>query len=253
MNIVIIGTGNASAVLGRKFKDAGHHIMQVFGRDATAASELAYELGTESTNYWSVIKKDADLYLIAVSDDAIAEVAGHLRVPGKIVVHTAASVSKDVLKKTSHHYGVFYPLQSLRKERKGNPVIPVFVDAGDAKTKKILEDLAHSISGERVSQANDDTRIKLHLAAVVASNFTNYLYAMVEDYCKKENLDFKLLIPLIEETAQRVKKISPSQSQTGPAARHDAETIRKHLNLLKDHPQLKKLYEFMTEAIGSRV
>jgi predicted short-subunit dehydrogenase-like oxidoreductase (DUF2520 family) len=168
-------------------------------------------------------------------------------------VHTAASVSKDVLKKTSHHYGVFYPLQSLRKERKGNPVIPIFVDASDEKTKKILENLAHSVSGEQVSLANDDTRIKLHIAAVVAGNFTNFLYAVVEDYCNKENLDFKQLIPLIEETAERVKTVSPRQSQTGPAVRHDTETIQKHLDLLKGHPQLKKLYAFMTEAIQSLV
>ncbi|MCC7401706.1 MAG: DUF2520 domain-containing protein [Chitinophagaceae bacterium] len=253
MDIIIIGTGNASAVLGRKLKNAGHHIVQIFGRNASAASKLAYELGTESTSYWSVIKKDADLYLVAVSDEAIPDVARHLHVPGKIVVHTAASVSKDVLKKTSHHYGVFYPLQSLRKERKGNPVIPIFVDASDEKTKKILENLAHSVSGEQVSLANDDTRIKLHIAAVVAGNFTNFLYAVVEDYCNKENLDFKQLIPLIEETAERVKTVSPRQSQTGPAVRHDTETIQKHLDLLKGHPQLKKLYAFMTEAIQSLV
>lgn len=136
MNIIIIGTGNTATVLSRKMKNAGHHIIQVFGRDASAASKLAYELDTESTNYWSVIKKDADVYLIAVSDNAISEVAKHLHVPGKVVAHTAASVSKDILKKSSHHYGVFYPLQSLRKDREGSPEIPIFVDASDDKAKK---------------------------------------------------------------------------------------------------------------------
>src|SRR5215471_14700163 len=104
MKIVIIGTGNTATILGRKLKKTGHRIIQIFGRDASAASKLAYELDTDSTNYWSVIKKDADVYLIAVSDDAIADVAKHLHVPGKVVVHTAASVRKDVLIKTSHHY-----------------------------------------------------------------------------------------------------------------------------------------------------
>src|SRR5689334_4299130 len=118
MNIVIIGTGNAATVLGRKLKEAGHHIVQIFGRDATAASKLAYEFDTESTNYWSVIRKDADFYLVAVADDAIIDVAKHVRVPGKVVAHTAASVKMDVLKNMSNHYGVFYPLQSLRKDVK---------------------------------------------------------------------------------------------------------------------------------------
>lgn len=249
MNIIIIGTGNTATILSRKLKDAGHDILQVFGRNASAASKLAYELDTESTNYWSVIKKDADFYLIAVSDDAIADVVKHLHVPGKVVAHTAASVSKDVLKKTSQHYGVFYPLQSLRKDIEGSPEIPIFVDGSDTTAKNVLESLAHSIAGEQVAEANDEARLKLHIAAVIVNNFTNYLYVMAEDYCRKEKIDFKQLLPLIEETTSRVKKISPPQAQTGPALRHDIKTIKKHLDMLQAHPQLRKLYEFMTENI----
>jgi predicted short-subunit dehydrogenase-like oxidoreductase (DUF2520 family) len=249
MNIVIIGTGNAATVLGKKFKQAGHHVVQVFGRDASAASKLAYQFDTESTNYWSVIRKDADFYLVAVADDAIAEVAKHVHVPGKLVAHTAASVPKDVLKPMSHHYGVFYPLQSLRKEMDELPDIPVFIDASDERTRKKLEQLAQSISKEKVMVADDKERLKLHVAAVIVSNFTNHLYKLAEDYCKKEGLDFKQLLPLIEETAQRLKTISPSNAQTGPAIRHDQPTIDQHLNLLEKYPQLKKIYEMMTESI----
>lgn len=251
MNIVIIGTGNTATILSRKLKNAGHNIIQVFGRNASAASKLAYELDTESTNYWSVIKKEADFYLIAVSDDAIAEVAKHLHVPGKVVAHTAASVSKDVLKKTTHHYGVFYPLQSLRKDIESVPEVPIFIDGSDTTAKNVLENLAHSIAGDQVAEADDEARLKLHIAAVIVNNFANYLYVMAEDYCRKEKIDFKQLLPLIEETTDRVKKISPPQAQTGPALRHDMETIKKHLDMLQAHPQLKKLYEFMTENIQS--
>ena len=122
-------------MLGRKLKQAGHRIVQVFGRDASAASQLAYQLDTESTNYWSVIRKDADIYLIAVADEAISDVAKHVHVPGKVVAHTAASLKKDVLKSMSHHYGVFYPLQSLRKDRSELPEIPLFIDASDVIAK----------------------------------------------------------------------------------------------------------------------
>ena len=251
MKIVIIGTGNTATILGRQLKKAGHRIIQVFGRNASAASKLAYELDTESTNYWSVIRKDADVYLIAVTDDAIVDVAKHLHVPGKVVAHTAGSVKQDVLKKTSHHYGVFYPLQSLRKDMTTIPDIPVFVDGSDDVAKKTLESIAHSIAGDKVNTAGDDARLKLHVAAVIVSNFTNHLYALAEEYCKKEGLDFKQLLPLIEETAARVKTISPKKTQTGPALRHDKETIQKHLELLNDHPQLKKIYELLTESIQS--
>ncbi len=248
MDIVIIGTGNAATILGRKFKGAGHRIVQVFGRNASAASQLAYMLGTESTNYWSMISKNADIYLIAVSDYSIKEIAEHLQLPGKLVVHTAAAIPKEVLKKITKHYGVFYPMQSLRKEMKELPEIPIHIDASDENTLRVLERLAGSIS-EKVTYANDEERLKMHVAAVICNNFTNYLYAMAEDYCKKENLDFKLLLPLIRETAEKVQHISPSLSQTGPAERNDETTIKKHLTILKPHPELQKLYEFMTESI----
>jgi len=249
MDLVIIGSGNVAAVLGRKFKAAGHGILQVVSRNASAASKLAYEWDTESTNYPSIINRNADVYLIAVSDDAIGEIAADLRMPKKVVAHTAASVSKDVLKMVSDHYGVFYPLQSLHKEDISLPEAPIFFDGSDEFTKKKLESLANSISPRHVGQASDDTRLKLHVAAVFVNNFTNHLYALAEDYCRKEGIDFKELLPLIEETSSRIKDISPSASQTGPAVRNDRETIQKHLALLQSHPQLKKVYEFFTASI----
>lgn len=249
MDIVIIGTGNVAAVFGRKFKAAGHNIMQIYSRNAKAASELAYEWDTESTNYKSLINKQADVYIIAVTDNAIAEVAEGLLLTGKVVAHTAASVPKEALKNVSEHYGVFYPLQSLRKEMTALPAIPIFVDGNDDKAKNTLEALARSISPEQVMAADTEDRLKLHVAAVIVSNFTNHLYKLAEDYCRKEGLDFKQLQPLIEETALRLRQVSPSQSQTGPAVRHDHDTIRKHLELLQEHPQLKKIYIALTESI----
>jgi predicted short-subunit dehydrogenase-like oxidoreductase (DUF2520 family) len=100
-----------------------------------------------------------------------------------------------------------------------------------------------------VAEAGDESRLKLHVAAVIVGNFTNHLYALTEEYCRKESLDFKQLLPLIWETASRIKDIPPKQAQTGPALRHDAETIHKHLELLKNHPQLKNIYVLLTESI----
>jgi predicted short-subunit dehydrogenase-like oxidoreductase (DUF2520 family) len=91
--------------------------------------------------------------------------------------------------------------------------------------------------------------LKLHVAAVMVNNFTNHLYKLAEDYCKNEGLDFRQLIPLIEETAERLKTISPADAQTGPAIRHDAPTIEKHLIILEKYPHLKEIYKIMTESI----
>ncbi len=249
MDIIIIGSGNVAAVLGRKFKAAGHTILQIFSRNATAASALAYEFNSESTNYKSMVHKTADVYIIAVADDAIADVVHELYLPGKVVAHTAASVPKELLKNVTAHYGVFYPLQSLRKDMTTLPDVPIFFDGIDAKTKKALEQLAQSISAEKVVEASDEARLKLHVAAVVVSNFVTHLYSLAEDYCRKEGLDFKQLLPLIEETASRLKDTSPGLTQTGPALRHDSETIHKHLELLTAHPQLKNIYVLLTESI----
>jgi predicted short-subunit dehydrogenase-like oxidoreductase (DUF2520 family) len=249
MDIVIIGSGNVAAVLGRKFKAAGHHILQIAGRNAKAASALAYEWNTVSTNYLSAINQNAEVYIIAVTDDAIAEVIRELKLPGKVVAHTAASVPMEILKKVTGHFGVFYPLQSLSKDMKSLPDVPIFYDGSDDIAKRKLESLAHSISKDKVAEAGGDERLKLHVAAVVVNNFVNHLYVLAEDYCRKEGLDFKQLLPLIEETALKIKDSSPKQAQTGPALRHDSETIHKHLELLKNHPQLKNIYLLLTESI----
>ena len=122
---------------------------------------------------------------------------------------------------------------------------------GETK-RRVASSLANSISPQHVAEAGDNARLKLHIAAVFVNNFTNHLYALAEDYCNKEGIDFKELFPLIEETALRVKEILPLKSQTGPAARNDQETIQKHIALLEFHPQMKKVYEFLTDSIKNR-
>ena len=250
MKIVIIGTGNTATILGRKLKAANHDIIQVYGRNAKAASDLAYELDTESTNYWAVVNRTADIYLLAVSDIAVAEIVKELQLPDKTIVHTAASVSKNVLKEARLH-GVFYPLQSLKKESANLPHIPIVIDANDKETLEVLENLANSIS-DKVVTAGDDERMKLHLAAVFSNNFVNYLYVLAEEFCTKEGLDFRLLVPLIKETADRIETTNPSQAQTGPAIRHDANTIQKHEELLKNYPVMQRFYSLFTESIWNQ-
>ena len=249
MDIVMIGSGNVAAVLGRKFVGAGHKIIQVVSRNATAASELAYEWDTESANYMSLISRRADVYLIAVTDNVIAEVVADLKLPGKVVAHTAGSVSKEVLKTVTDHYGVFYPLQSIRKDIADLPDIPVYFEASDEKAAVVLKKLAGSISLNPPVIAGTEERLKLHIAAVIVNNFTNHLFALAEQFCREEKLDFRQLLPLIEETVQRLKTSSPADTQTGPAVRNDEQTLQKHLEILKNHPHLLHVYQVMTESI----
>lgn len=251
MQIVIIGSGNVATVLGKLAQTKKHDIIQVFSRNNEHARALANELGCSFTNDSTALDMHADIYLVAVSDSALYEFDKRFNLQRKLVLHTAGSVSKDVLTNISDNYGVLYPLQSLRKEVNLQQQIPFLIDGNTNDITTFIEDFAKSLSSN-VFRATDEERLKLHVAAVVVSNFTNHLYALAESFCTDENVDFKLLLPLIQETATRITFISPSEAQTGPAIRNDVFTLDKHLRLLKDHPKLKTIYLKLTDSIIQR-
>jgi hypothetical protein len=164
-------------------------------------------------------------------------------------VHTAGGVSKEVLKEVSSNYGVLYPLQTLRKEMTTIPEVPIIVDGNTQLVRDALITFAFPLA-KNVWQYDDEQRLKLHLAAVMVSNFTNHLFALADQYCEDEELNFKMLVPLIKETVQRIERNSPATVQTGPAARGDVETINKHLKLLQKYSKLEKIYKVLTDSIG---
>lgn len=248
MQIVIIGSGNVASVLGRLCKQNGHQLLQVVSRNADHAKKLADELSCVYADYSGEVNSAAELYLVAVADTALFDLNNSFNLENKLIVHTAGSVSKDVLKNVSVNYGVLYPLQSLRKEMEYANDIPLLIDGNTEETITLIEDFAKTLS-YNVNKANDEQRLKLHVAAVVVSNFTNHLYALAEDFCKKEQVDFTLLAPLIKETAERIQHASPADVQTGPAVRNDTFTIEKHLRILSDHPRLKYMYIKLTDSI----
>jgi predicted short-subunit dehydrogenase-like oxidoreductase (DUF2520 family) len=248
MKVVIVGSGNTATILGRKIKAAEHEVLQVFGRNETAVRTLAAELGCHANTDIKKIDHSADIYIVALADKALPQLHEWLRLDKKLVVHTAAAISRDVLQKVSKNYGVLYPLQTLRKEQTDLPEIPFLVDGNSADDLALVQDFAASLS-DKVLVAGDELRLRMHVAAVFASNFVNHLYVITEDFCKKEQLDFSLLLPLITETAGRLQNLSPKQSQTGPAIRNDHVTIDKHLAVLNAYPELKKMYELLTSGI----
>lgn len=244
----MIGSGNVATVLSRLCMQSGHTIIQIMSRHIDNAKILADELGCSFTNYDGVTDMDADIYIVAISDGVLFDLNKSFSLGNKLIVHTAGSVSKEVLKDISTNYGILYPLQSLRKEMVGIPEVPLLIDANSDDAITLIEDFAKSISSY-VQKVAEEERFKLHVAGVFVNNFTNHLYAVAEDFCIKENLDFQLLFPLIQSTAARIKEISPKKIQTGPAYRNDVFTLDKHLRLLASHPKLKYLYLKLTDSI----
>ena len=252
MRIVIIGTGNTATVLGRIIQRSGHTILQVMGRTHAGTERLGNLLLVPFTNEPKQINTAGDLYILAVSDSAISQVASWLKVDKKLVVHTAGSVGSEILSGCSRNYGVLYPLQSLRKEMDELPQVPFLVEGNTEDNGALIYDFASTMS-EKVQFATAHQRLLTHIAAIIVSNFTNHLYVVAEDFCIRENINFNLLQPLIRETALRLEKFSPTQLQTGPASRNDTETITKHLGLLNNYPIQKSVYEFLTESILNSV
>jgi predicted short-subunit dehydrogenase-like oxidoreductase (DUF2520 family) len=248
MQVVIIGTGNAATVFGRLFRAKGHNVVQVYGRDILKAEALAEALKATPTTDLSGLSKNADVYLIAVADKAVAGIIAQLDVNDHLVLHTTASLSKHVLKEATKRYGVLYPLQTLRKQMSIDTPIPLLIDGNTEAVTKEIEQFASGLSST-VVRADDQQRVKLHVAAVFACNFTNYMYLQSASFCKKEGLDFSLLQPLIEETATRLREFHPSEVFTGPAVRGDMETINKHLSLLEAYADLHEIYQSLTDKI----
>ncbi len=249
MKIVLIGSGNVATHLGKAFSISGHDILQVFSNTEVNAKALATILKCEFTNDMDKIIPNADVYFIALKDDAIEGFTNKFRCLGKVIIHTSASLPMDVLKKTSNDYGVLYPLQTFNKMMKLDLTnIPIFIEANNDKSKKVVTLLAMGISNQ-VIELTSDQRLTLHIAAVFANNFTNHLYKIVDDILYASGLEFDILKPLIKETVDKVMSNKPANVQTGPASRQDDKTIKKHLELLKNFPSYKPIYELLSESI----
>ncbi|HEY4154647.1 MAG TPA: Rossmann-like and DUF2520 domain-containing protein, partial [Puia sp.] len=203
MDIIIIGSGNVATRLGRKFREAGHRILQVFSRNPSHAVLLAEILNATPISALSEMKTGADLILLAISDNAYPEFVHELSPTGSFVVHTAGSVPMEVLKNTSSRYGVLYPLQSFRRELEDQPEFPLLIDANNPGSLEELKEMAAGLS-KTILPAGNEMRLKYHLAAVLAGNFSNHLYSLTESWCRREEIDFGLLQPLIRETAGRL-------------------------------------------------
>lgn len=246
MIISIIGTGNVATILGKKWLAAGVVIKEVYGRNFSNAQVLATALNAKAISNTSELDINVDAFIIALTDTAIATI--QLPFTQTIVLHTAGSVSKNALSNFSNNCGVIYPIQSLTKETSLHVNIPFALDGNNETTRNFATNLAQTISNQ-VDFLGDEERIKIHVAAVVSCNFTNYLYHLAQDYCSKEDINFNLLLPLINQTAQRLQAHLPKEVFTGPAIRKDEATLQKHKQLLENYPKQKEVYKWFSEAI----
>lgn len=245
ISVTILGAGNVATHLFKALSSADDvFVKQWFNRNISSIQP--YKNDVEITDDLSQLK-EADLYIIAISDDAIANLSTQLPFENRLVVHTSGAVNIHDLDKKNRR-GVFYPLQTFSKSAELDFAdVPICIEAIDKSDLKTLKTLSNAV-GSKSHKVNSNQRKALHLAAVFVNNFTNQLYRVAHEITEAEGVEFEILKPLILETAKKVQHISPYMAQTGPAKRKDKKTIKKHLDLLKNE-QHKAIYELLTESI----
>ena len=247
--VVILGAGRLAASLSVAIRKKGYDIVEVYNRTETPGKVLARKLKARYVPEPEMLTKDADLYILAVSDRAIPEVLSRLKCGNMLVVHTSGSAGMNVIKSSSTRYGVIYPPQTFTMKRLVNfRSVPLCIEGSSAEVEEHLHSFAASLSGQ-VFRINSDQRKILHLAAVFANNFTNFMYVIAHDLLTEKGMDTGMLEPIIRLTAAGTAAGNVAAMQTGPAIRGDMDTIREHLALLSGHPDYKEIYELISKRI----
>lgn len=248
--IVLIGAGNVAHHLAPALLKAGLNLCQIYSRTLESARELGRKTGISYTADLFGVYPDCDIYIFCVSDDVILSLFKSLRInKDAVVLHTSGSISMHIFQSFQEKFGVLYPLQTFSRKRiLSFQEVPLCIEASDAGTLALIKALAQELSGS-VYEINSEKRKKLHLAAVLANNFTNHLYGLAGRLLEEEGLEFSMLRPLIDETAHKVMLLTPEEAQTGPARRNDESVLNMHKALLKGNKKLLSLYTLMTDSI----
>ena len=248
-NISFAGAGRVAGALCREMYFASCNIELIVSESPKNGRSLA-DLCSASWSSELVFPNSSDVIIVSVPDHRLKGVLDKLNCqPETLVAHTAGSIGFDVFPEQLKRKGIFYPLQTFSKGRKVNfQGLPFLLESSDEQSSAILENLAESIGGKVYYVDNERRRI-LHLAAVFACNFTNHMLTVGKEVASNAGFTFEVLEPLIMETVSKAMDLGPENSQTGPAVRHDQNTIEKHLELLSFSPELQRIYSEMTQSI----
>lgn len=250
--VTIIGSGNVASWFAYAFHKAGFEIGQVFSRHIENAQRLASLYSAQAVDSLSDLKDGAELYLFSVKDDCLQSLVEQVPFRMNLAAHTAGSVSQQVFKGYAKSFGIVYPYQTISKALDFNELqVPLCIE-GDSETSALrLKAIAEKLS-RQTFLISERQRFVLHLAAVFASNFSNAMYGIAYDILQKNGMDWKIMMPLLENTLQKVHTMSPAEAQTGPARRKDNAVMNKHVEAL-DNDKWKAIYRLVSEEIMRRI
>ena len=244
-NITLIGSGNVATHLGLALKENGFNIKQVYSKVLKNAEKLSLILEAEAINKLEKLT-DSDLTILSVSDNAIETILKNIK--DRPIVHTSGYTGINIFNKKFNNCGVIYPLQTLNKEVSLEfSETPLCIEANNPIFEKKITKLAYSIS-KHIIALDSEKRKSIHIAAVFASNFTNHMLSIAYDLLKEKNIDFSILLPLVNQSIKKIKNNNPKDVQTGPAKRKDINIINHHMHDIKN-TRIKKIYKTITDSI----
>ena len=255
LKVTLIGAGNLATQLGKSLKKAGVIISQVYSRTEDSARTLGELLEAEWLTDIKALRDEADIYIFSVKDSVLCELISEAcKGRGdKLFLHTAGSMPMSCFEGKALRYGVFYPMQTFSKTKDVDfERIPVFIESNSIETEDVIRSLANKLT-QRVIRLSSADRKYLHLAAVWACNFTNYCYTVASDILGEHGIPFDVMLPLINETTEKIQKISPKEAQTGPAVRGDRNVMSKQLELMNGKEDLQELYKMLSKGINPLV
>ena len=248
MKIVIIGSGKVANWFGKILHQNRHEIIQVYSRNIENASILASDLNAEPIDNLQKINTTANLYLIAVADNAVEEILVNISGVNGILINTSGSMNISDMKNKSANYGIMWPMISVTKDMKPENDFIMVIEASDSSTENKLKELS-SLFTEKVYSLSYEQRKALHLSAVFSNNFTNHLISIAQQLLEKNDIDPSVLQPMLENMIERLKNSPAKELQSGPALRDDTIVMQNHLQMLKDHPDLQSIYKSLSKSI----
>ncbi len=251
LKIVLVGSGNLAYSLAIAISKSQNQLIQIVSTNFKRGLELSNLTKTEFIPNISNVNTNADLYILAVPDIEISNVAQNLINVRGIVVHTSGSTPVEVLEKIcTSDCGVFYPFQTFTYSRALNySDIPVCIEAKSNSTFELLRSFAFAL-GAKPIRMDSETRKWLHLSGVFACNFVNHMLSVSYILAQENDIDVALLKPLIFETVNKALEDNPFESQTGPALRGDTGTLKRHYAMLGQlDEELRDLYISLSTSI----
>ena len=248
-DVVLIGAGNLATHLAVALSEKRFRVLQVYNRSPQKGKILAATVGADYIADPGLISLNADIYILAITDLAVREVALNIPLTNQLVVHASGTMDMKILDGISDNIGVFYPLQTFSSGGKIDfNDVPVCIEANSKQYEDQLAEFANRLSAN-VQIVSSSNRKILHLSAVFASNFTNFMYVIAEQLLNERQISFDLLKPLIRQTIQNAAQHDLFNYQTGPAVRGDHPVLDKHREILAAHPGYLDIYNIISANI----